>query len=1109
MALTDQEIEDKAKTLIDNGVAKEDVISFIDAARSEQTAPSDQSAPDADPIEPGKPGGMTRREWRRLPMGTKLKAKAKPYIEGFKKLGEALKPEEGEFANVSMDPSMAAWYNPGGGVQNVLLMSKAIEVAEKYIHNPEKGPVRRDVILEAGIPLLVQAATAPFSPAVQSTVGGSTSAAMNGIAQLLRISEGRQNEFHWMRAAQAGALGSVVVAGPLRTANALTKPLLGTVSETLKTGVKIGAVASASELAAQIEETGITEDGKKGEIRPDAILAQGALPIIGSIAIVPPQVFVSGVATGLSKVAQRASLAKSVGFKPSVGQLLPERYAGIEEVSAKAGGIGRGELSAAQESFEEIARSPIGDVIEKPKLWDEVKPYLKQIDQQKSKVEAFSAETQEAMAARDKAVADLQKARDSLNAEQEQAALKAVEEGQSAALQNGLADIDASARDIFKEMNVGPLGREALTTPQLLELASDTVVKPANQLMKAHFDAEFSKLPKLEPVFDTSSIRAKAEEQLAMRGVTGDSEGLAKLQGAMNRIKAMLPEGQKASIQQMRNVQDELTRLVKFGELTTSSEDHAIKAAIHEISDTMGKQASAGVLGKGAAGEDLGELFSTVNSQWKKKMEFMDKPGVATLFEPSANNDSIYKIADGFLKGEGATSPEYRNLMEFADYLRPMSPASSGMLKSQIRDIVREAIITKSSQQMDSVSGNYFANFDDLVKNLEKVGAAPGALEELGFVDREMIQQAKDLTTRFKDATKMTAKQVDTLLANPLVAAAKKRQGTWFRDTEKALADSQARNQIAEADLWGQLGDVDKAESAVKKAENTLAEAGFREDGARVLLEEYQNDPTKIVLNAASNKGVDQFFATLLNTNSTEINNELVQKAMRAFPTVTQEHIKSRLLADTLAKINSEFPYFTNQRYGIDSEKFLQRFSNLSKQTVNDYRSRFVAVFGDEAEEYLKKVETAADMMQEASREVKAYFSKQDVGKDLGFVGTARAILRAVPNLMRRGEYWMATKLMMPTAEAYEKVTNAMPEALGAEVPTSERMSTLPQMALERANLEETKLQQESKKQPVKSKKKANPSEKAGPDRDILNIATSGESAPAEEAPLFRPPAQS
>ena len=39
--------------------------------------------------------------------------------------------------------------------------------------------------------------------------------------------------------------------------------------------------------------------------------------------------------------------------------------------------------------------------------------------------------------------------------------------------------------------------------------------------------------------------------------------------------------------------------------------------------------------------------------------------------------------------------------------------------------------------------------------------------------------------------------------------------------------------------------------------------------------------------------------------------------------------------------------------------------------------------------------------------------------------------------------------------------------------------------------------------------KKANPSEKAGPDRDILNIATSGESAPAEEAPLFRPPAQS
>ena len=179
MPFTDQEIEDRAKTLIDNGVAKEDVISFIDKARSEQTASSSQPAPDAEPIEPGKPGGMTRREWRRLPMGTKLKAKAKPYIEGFKKLGEALKPDEGEFANISMDPSMAAWYNPGGGVQNVWGMSKGIEVAEKYIHNPEKGPVRRDVILEAGVPLAVQFATAPFSPAVQSIAGGTTSAAMN------------------------------------------------------------------------------------------------------------------------------------------------------------------------------------------------------------------------------------------------------------------------------------------------------------------------------------------------------------------------------------------------------------------------------------------------------------------------------------------------------------------------------------------------------------------------------------------------------------------------------------------------------------------------------------------------------------------------------------------------------------------------------------------------------------------------------------------------------------------------------------------------------------------------------------------------------------------
>ena len=96
MPFTDQEIEDRAKTLIDNGVAKEDVISFIDKARSEQTVSSSQPAQDAEPIEPGKPGGMSRREWRKLPMGTKLKARAKPYIEGFKKVGKAISYSEDE-----------------------------------------------------------------------------------------------------------------------------------------------------------------------------------------------------------------------------------------------------------------------------------------------------------------------------------------------------------------------------------------------------------------------------------------------------------------------------------------------------------------------------------------------------------------------------------------------------------------------------------------------------------------------------------------------------------------------------------------------------------------------------------------------------------------------------------------------------------------------------------------------------------------------------------------------------------------------------------------------------------------------------------------------------
>ena len=1092
MALTDQEIESQVGKLMDEGFSDEEIATFVDKARAEST-PAQETA--SEPIEPGKPGGMSRREWRKLPMGTKLKARAKPYIEGFKKVGEAMSYSEDEakreletqqsFAGVG--DTYAAYGQMTGGQ------------AYRYFTEKGKGGTRADVALEAGVPLLVQTATIPFSPAIQSLAGGTASAAGNTIAQLRRISSGEQEDFKFMRAAQAGALGSVVVAGPLRSAEAITKPLLGAVTETLKTGAKIGVVGAASELAAQVEE---------GDIRPEAIFAQGALPVLGSIAIVPPQVAVSGVAQGLEKAAQRVSMAKAVGFKPSVGQILPERYAGIEEVSAKAGGVGRGELAAAQKSFEEIAQSPIGEVIEKPRLWNEIRPYLKQIDQQQSKVEAFSAATTDAMAARDKAVLDLQKARDAMNSEAEKAALKALEEGQSAALSAGLADIEASARDIFKEMNVGPLQREALTTPQLLDLASDTVVKPANKLMDAHFNAEYAKLPKLEPVFDTSSIRAKAQEQLKLRQVTGESEGLAKFQGAMNRVMDMLPEGQKASIQQLRNVQDELTRLVKFGELTTSSEDHAIKAAIHEIADTMNSQAASGVLGKGAAGEDLGELFIAVNNKWKKKMEFMDKPGVATLFEPTANNDAIYKVADGFLKGEGAGSPEYKNLMDFADYLRPMSPAASGTLKSQIREIVREAIITKSSQQMDSVSGDYFANFDELVKNLEKVGAAPGALEELGFVDREMVAQAKGLTDRFKEATKMTAKQVDTLLTNPLIAAAKKRQGTWFRDAEKAMADSQARNQVAEADLWHQLGEVDKAEAALKKAEKTLASAGFQEHGARELLSQYQADPSKIVLNATSDKGVDQFFASLMNTNSTEINNELVEKAMQSFSPQLKEQIKSRLLADTLAKINSEFPYFADKRYGIDSEKFLQRFADTSKQTVEDYRSRFQAVFGDEAEEYLGKVETAANMMQEAKRTAQTYFNIQDPTKTTWLVGAARAALRAVPNLMRRGEYYLATKLLMPATEAVQAAEKAAPSFMKGEVPLGERMSTLPQMTLERGSLEETRLeQQEQKQKKEQPKKKANPSEKAGPDRDILTIASTSEAETQAEEPLFRPPA--
>lgn len=68
MALTEQEIESQVGKLMDEGFSDEEIATFVDKARAE-SAPSQETA--SEPIEPGKPGGMSRREWRKLPIGTK------------------------------------------------------------------------------------------------------------------------------------------------------------------------------------------------------------------------------------------------------------------------------------------------------------------------------------------------------------------------------------------------------------------------------------------------------------------------------------------------------------------------------------------------------------------------------------------------------------------------------------------------------------------------------------------------------------------------------------------------------------------------------------------------------------------------------------------------------------------------------------------------------------------------------------------------------------------------------------------------------------------------------------------------------------------------------
>lgn len=771
-----------------------------------------------------------------------------------------------------------------------------------------------DMALEGGIPALGQAIAAPTTPAGQAVVGSTLSVLGNLLAQGRRMIFGEQENFSPGQVAQAGATGAIPFVGPAVNAARAANPVL----QGAKTAGLNALVQGAGGLAGEAIKTGID---------------QGTLPTFGeaAFATVAPGTL-GGAGSGIASVAQRygtraarvlenAETFGKADIPATPGMLIPEELGSIEQKLARA--KPEGPVAKAVDTTKTAMKEAMVNMAPSPKegaaIWKDVEPLVGKIAPAKAHVEkldeaakAASADVREAfrnlreVERTQEGVVDVARGK-AVEAAREQA-LKASDEALTADLQSVLKN----AREIVTDKAAG--GLTSLDPASARTAVIEHVAQPAEAAFQEHAAALFSLVDNDLKSFNPQPILDRAEE------ITRQASGTLQktLQTRIQDIRKMLgDEGLAVSLQDLRNVREELSKSVTFGEMG-SSEQKLIKDLIGEITDQMDAQAVKALGPEGAA------ALKRANAFYRETRGLFDKPGVEALFSANPKDEIMDRMIAG-LKKSGTNADEYKQLddlmakMEQIALEGPAAKTRTGDLRRTPEEIAQINEGVKAMRQianekirqsilhsaLDNAGTGYKVNGEKLAGILEDIGRTPGSLEKLGFGSSELVGEMKALFGKYPSATALSTDQWETLLNSPAFQAGKGAKDLKF-SIEPYLAASQADNQIVRAALLKKAGYLKAAQDSYDAAKDTLKGINGDLVAAKVRYDQLARNPLAVALNDANlpDGNWKTFFNALID--SEQVDRSDLRKIVTAWRNGTREEraaltqVQARFIADKI-----------------------------------------------------------------------------------------------------------------------------------------------------------------------------------------------------------------
>lgn len=926
---------------------------------------------------------------------------------GLRQMGDLMAIGEEEGRRMAENDMLRASASPGAPTGYGLL--------GEYLTNK---PQRFDIAVEAGIPLVAQVLTTEFSPAGQAAAGAGASALGNFLAQGRRVLAGEQKSFQPGQLAQATTLGAVPIAGPLKAGVNAAKPVVSMVGTTAKTAAKMGAAGAVGETL----RTGIDEGRFPSA---EELSFASSVPAAFTVATLPVQLTGTALAKGASTLAKRAETFTKAGVRPTPAMLYPEKFASLErEMAQRGAGDVSKRIGGAYDDLGAYTESLYPNVEGKAELFNDLAPLLNRTDTVQKQVAKLDDAARQAFAAKEEALTRLEK----VVATGEKADMVAAYDDALKARDEAFRTSWSSALKNAQDLQVmrQTEGYSRWTPAQQRDFAVKHFIEPSIALLDEYFNDGYRVIETATPVkgFNTASIVKEADDVLSkLTAVKETAEGEAlksvgrKSDSAMSLVKSAFGEGKGVSLQDLRNVRDDLSRRVRMGAIDSSAEEHAIKGVISRITDTISGQA------KEVYGEELGQQLVDLNSFYRRKATALDKKGVSLLYAKEPTDASITTLVKGMLDGNGVDSDEYKNLLGVASLVEEINPMAGAAVRSHFRSAIREGVIGTAATHYDASLGKTFVDGEKLTEVLGKLERRPGTLEALGLGNKDSLARLQTLFQKFPEASQMTQEQITQLVESPAFRDGK---ASFYTTMEKVFAENQAENQLKRAAYLRKSGDEEAALEAYTKAKGTLYGVTANADAAKKRLAELMDDPKIVALSQFKDTDLDGFLNTFRTATSKER-----QAAAAALPEGLKDRLEQRALADFFGSLDRKVPMgLSEDTLGVDPAKISNLLTRGGSEAKDTFRY-FQDFISPERLAKLQEIADASTALMEyerlGQRRVSDVTGKSGAGGSL--VGSARRVAEMANYWVQRGQYKLAADVALGSDAAVQAFSSIAPLA--------------------------------------------------------------------------------